>query len=396
MGFAIDPGLQLDLILEGMQFNSDVLVPPVLASGGVSVISGTTGVGKSLLALDIALHLVTAATHWHGEEIWDPHERTVLYVDAENNRRVMYPRVAAWAASRGLLDELRDGGLLRANLLPSLQPAAKLGGEFSATAAVGQVVAALAADGRAALDLVVLDTLQALTGVDDGNDNTKVQLMMADAERIYRDYEVPVLLIAHPPKTGSVEIDAKMRAGKVPSAMSVVSGAQRVMNAAQVVTAVCATADAASGERLLCQVKSRSAEGSGKVRAWQIVGVDLALPPVERDVRGETRRYPADTARRPAVLDAPFEVVEEVRSKFGEMMEWLVEQEFTSRERAATTKGIYRAGQPEPPVGEKTLRKYLTDEKHAGDRELLGLRSEQVKRNGRPSWVFWVETGTEG
>ena len=396
LGFPLATGLHREAILKMMAINADELIEGFLASSGVSLLSGPTASGKSLLALDVALTLISGAPDWHGRAIWDPHPRRVLYVDAENGHRVAFPRTLAWTIDRDWSDDdTGEQGLMQRRLLFSTRPRARLGlVEDSASEAVGQIVGKLSAF-EEKLDLVILDTLAALQSSDDTSSNAQTQRVMHDADLISSKYGVPVLMVAHPSKVGASALEAAMRAGERPSDQSLVSGAQRAVDVMQFATAMC-RGPKNNNVRLMAQAKARCGTQFEDVAVFRLRGVELETMQVTTEIRGEQRTFEPRIESRPVVARGEFGVVEKVKeTKFPLFVKWLVDNGFTSSDEAAVRADIEGSGRSKTraPIGFNTASGYCRQDTYETERVRLGLMSERVPNpgGGQPSLHIWVE-----
>ena len=87
------------------------LVKNWLDLGSFSVVFGESNVGKTFLALDLALH-VAAGVAWHGARVSDP--RQVLYIASEGGRGVNNRLDAIWRE----MPDLARAGVGQFSLLP--------------------------------------------------------------------------------------------------------------------------------------------------------------------------------------------------------------------------------------------------------------------------------------
>jgi hypothetical protein len=73
-----------------------------LCRGDVAMLAGDAGIGKSWLLLDLAL-CMAAGESWLGTVPLEGQAQRVLYVDEENNDRLVRYRVRKWAIARGVI-----------------------------------------------------------------------------------------------------------------------------------------------------------------------------------------------------------------------------------------------------------------------------------------------------
>jgi hypothetical protein len=160
----------------------DWLVDGVIERGTVTVLSGDTSSGKSILA-DALTVAVLKGTPWLGRDVC---AGRVLYIDEENHRRLVQDRLRAL----GLTSNVDLVGLryyLRAGVaLGEPESNEWLAGELE--------------DYRA--DLVVIDTATSATA-GDVNDNSRVATLYREALRPAAAGGAAVLLLHHERKTSS-------------------------------------------------------------------------------------------------------------------------------------------------------------------------------------------------
>jgi len=157
----------------------DWLVDGVIERGTVTVLSGDTAAGKSLLA-DALTVAILKGTEWLGR---NAQQGRVLYVDEENHRRLVRDRLKALGLDNGERDGLRY--FLRAGVA--------LGdrdwNEWLSTETQEHHA-----------DLVIIDTASSATS-HDVNDNSKVAQLFRDALRPATLGGAAVLVLHHERKT---------------------------------------------------------------------------------------------------------------------------------------------------------------------------------------------------
>ena len=379
-----------------------MLVPVVVAERGVSAISGSAGLGKSQIALDIALTLVFGLPSWHGHEIFNPRRRSVIYVDAENDATTTQLRALAWLKQNGRDDEESESHC-ESHLLLCHDPQVRLGefdaksGEGIAAEVKGLMEEAAKDEERAPVALVVLDTLARMSATEDANDAAKAEAVMKDAERIASECGVPVLVMAHPSKMGTAGIEAELRSGRTPGTQQLISGAQRQVD---VLYSAAAMAEAGAGQeniRLLGQAKSRVSERDNNVYELEITGNDLELPKRTIEIEdGEPIKVDASIRAYPSIKRGEFNVRAAKDSKFGSLIEWLREHEHIGQDNAINMseyKRKYAEDKQSVPVAPATVSKYLVNDEHEVARSESGLMSVDAPaegKRGRPPKLFWV------
>jgi hypothetical protein len=163
----------------------------LIPQGSVGYLSAPGGVGKTLLTICLALHLVTARD-WHGHAIdcsWEPR---VLFVAGEGWRA--FPmRIAAWETHHGPLDDEAEQGLV-----------VRSGGVdlFAGGAAYQELLAKVR---EMQPDLVALDTLQRHAGAADQNSASDMSVITARlaALRAAGGERTTVMVLAHSTKAGA-------------------------------------------------------------------------------------------------------------------------------------------------------------------------------------------------
>lgn len=152
----------------------------------LSVIYGESNVGKSFLALDMAIHVAASATNWHGHRVGKD-VGAVVYVAAEGGRGIAN-RLAALRQEKPALAHAAGNRLL---LLPE---ALDLCGDGDAEALIDALKAAL---GDTRPGLIVIDTLARSMGGGDENSGQDMGRLIRNADLIRVATGAHVLLVHH-------------------------------------------------------------------------------------------------------------------------------------------------------------------------------------------------------
>jgi len=171
------------------------LVEGFIPDSTVTLLSGDGGVGKSLLALQLAAD-VTQGCHWLRK---DTKAGNALFISAEDDRDELHRRIADIARNtRVSLSALR--GLTVASLAggDALLAELRTGGALAETALYNQLYAKMMETRPA---LVVLDTLADLFP---GDENNRVQArqFIGLLRRLAIEHSCAVVMLAHPSLTG--------------------------------------------------------------------------------------------------------------------------------------------------------------------------------------------------
>lgn len=152
------------------------IVPGVLANKAISLIYGDPGVGKSLTALALA----RAITDGGAAMGLQCRRDRVLLLDAENGKDEIHRRVKALGFERGLFPNEVRGFSLDVNyeVLEGLMLSCEYPG------------------------VLILDSLRTLWPEGDENDSGTVTRMLTTLQALARQYEIAVLIIHHPNKSG--------------------------------------------------------------------------------------------------------------------------------------------------------------------------------------------------
>jgi energy-coupling factor transporter ATP-binding protein EcfA2 len=162
------------------------LVDDVLDRGTLAMLYGPSGLGKSTLALDLALCVATGEP-WRGKRA--TRKSRVLYLYAEGVAGLRQ-RVVAWEAAWGASPSEKRFAAFPAAL------------DLSDTAAVEEAAAVITAR---KVDLVIVDTLNASAGALEENSSTAMGQLVAAAKRLVADRpSATVLLVHHSGKDGKL------------------------------------------------------------------------------------------------------------------------------------------------------------------------------------------------
>lgn len=174
--------------LDGVEINrgAGYLVKGWLDRSTLSVIYGESNVGKSFLALDIAVHVAARAGTWHGHRI-GKEPGPVVYVAAEGGRGITNRLVAL----RQEKPALASAAWRRFVLLPE---ALDLCGDGDAEALITALKAAL---GDAQPGFIVIDTLARSMGGGDENSGQDMGRLIRNADLIRVATGAHVLMVHH-------------------------------------------------------------------------------------------------------------------------------------------------------------------------------------------------------
>jgi hypothetical protein len=152
----------------------------LVVRGGVTMLSGSPGVGKSMLALMLGVSIV------NGERFLDDATARgrVLYVDAENGRAEAHRRIHGLGLRADAADRLR---------YLTVNDQTEDGGRFDLSADIGELIGEATEHGA---DYIVLDSLRSLWGGIENESHTAILPMLA-AARLARTARAGVMLLHH-------------------------------------------------------------------------------------------------------------------------------------------------------------------------------------------------------
>jgi hypothetical protein len=84
----------------------------VVPEAGIGILRGRDGVYKTFVALDLAMHLVTDETTWHGRDVAEDYDAEVVFVAGEGARS-FGKRISAWLTERQTGDPADDAETFR-------------------------------------------------------------------------------------------------------------------------------------------------------------------------------------------------------------------------------------------------------------------------------------------
>ena len=148
------------------------------------------GVGKSFLALDMALSIAHGMPEWHGAKVAVPEDPAVLYIAAEGSFDLRN-RIMAWQKHKGVAEPARTFLVLERTV------------RFTSQTDVDKLVRTIhAAHVRPAL--VVVDTVsRALPGVDE-NGQADMTVFVEACAAVQREFACSVLGVHHTNKSGGM------------------------------------------------------------------------------------------------------------------------------------------------------------------------------------------------
>ena len=285
-----------------------------IGGSGVTLMSGSPGSMKSLIALDIALHLVDiegalqeegADAHtWHGLglERWQDkgEEYRVGLLAAEAHKSEIYSRIIGAVMRAGHGADVGNRLASRIYITNSHDAETQLG-DGLLPIVMGEAAKALGGQ----LNLLIVDSMPALSGADDENSATELQVVTQELRDTSEQSGVPIVAICHPSQRSAAGIESGLAQGKPPMIEAAVRGSTRI--AANVDTIVSIAVNPNDGDwSNTMLVKTRHTQGDKDV--WQVQREPVRLDGFIND-RPVSKSVPAITQAR----QMPFEDVEEAR-----------------------------------------------------------------------------------
>jgi hypothetical protein len=182
-----------------------------LVRGDITLLAAPGGVGKSSLALGMAVSIATGRGLLQ-EKIWGK-ELTALYINAEDSAVEMRRRFWAFCLKHNVAEQdlsrlwLLGADDWRVHRLSFLR---EKGLDSTGIAFFESLLEALRPD------LVIIDPLIALCGGADLNDNALMALMQRELKRLATRFDCAVLLLHHTRKTGDLSsADSSLGAGAI-------------------------------------------------------------------------------------------------------------------------------------------------------------------------------------
>ncbi len=163
------------------------LVEGIIPAKSLAILYGPPGVGKTFLALDIALSIASAEPWASRQTIPGP----VVYVVAEGVAGLS-KRLRAWAATRGIDEVSRFYSIADAPQLAS-------------TVDTTRLIVDLREQVREPISLIVIDTMARCFVGGDENSAKDVGQLIANVDRLSKQLGCTVLLVHHTTKSGESE-----------------------------------------------------------------------------------------------------------------------------------------------------------------------------------------------
>ena len=359
--------LSIDWIFKTASATPQYLVDGLVSSVGVTVLSGDTGAGKSVIALDLTFALAAGLSEFHGLALTPPnvtaHDRQVghqvLYIDNEMSDVSVSERMAAWLAGNRMAHSAEVRAVadqwLR-NITYCTFPEARLAMPDRS------LLEAMRREHPGPYRLVVLDTLTALSAIENSNDDMQVQRTFEEAEAIGRLYGCPVLMLCHPSKEATPLLRKAMESGNAPDPNLAVRGSGRIVQAATMVHVL--TAAKRTDEEVANAVPAVGLLGNAKNR----VGARS-----EQVTRFELRLVQDDAMPRPSVVLGGFRAQPSSHSKLGDFADWVNEHA-----EDWISVGDYEDRRNKGLPSERTVSGYLRD--RADQLADLGVEIRKGKR----------------
>ena len=186
------------------------LVEGMIPSKYTTVLTAPTNVGKSILALDIALSVAMGKEKLLNK--WDidqSAEKAVLYVDGEGSHELYAERLFAWMTAKAHISEETNRRLLE-NFKIVGEPKTGFGKEKpdgNPANAMFNAIWQYIYECQKLPSLIVLDTWSSLKVIEDSNNEAQAQRVLSEinllTETISEQTPCAVLLVAHPSKSAS-------------------------------------------------------------------------------------------------------------------------------------------------------------------------------------------------
>ncbi len=317
----------------------------------------------------------------------------MLYVDAENPPDAAASRIAAWLE--------RQGEEVMPQLVYHQSPRMELGDapdpESWPSKAHESALAVLReqlGDADAKFDAIILDNLQSLQNVEDGNNPSQAKRSIKAAQQMGGQAAAPVVLAVHPSQGGGRFNRARLEQGKKPEPASAISGAMTTANACEAI--LCLARDPADdGHVLMGTAKMRAARLDPNVYQSKQIPVDVPLPSWIDD---DGEEHPPRVQSGVPMLGDEWPVRGKTSSAASELVEWMAAAGLEGRPNAGRLKEV--AALEGCPVTEGTLRNYAKGESDpAREAAELGFRSalgeRPAGRKGRAPLLLWIATAEE-
>jgi RecA/RadA recombinase len=157
------------------------LVEGILSQSSMAVVYGPSGVGKSFLALDMALTIASGLGSWHGHRT---ESGSVVYIAGEGSEGVQ-KRIRAWQLANGVQSDACEGLLLR-----------KWAVDFLERRAIEELATEIAIRSDS-VKLIVIDTLARCFGPGDENAARDMNLFVQHLDFLRQKTGATVLPLHH-------------------------------------------------------------------------------------------------------------------------------------------------------------------------------------------------------
>lgn len=253
------------------------IVKDFLLPNGITFLSGTTGSGKSVFALDLALSVASGKRHFHGRgiELPDPSvPPKVLYIDGENSTISYARRTLAWRKRNPEIEWNHFAPQTFRRI-----PAVNL--EMSEQAPLLNWMTADLVHHRHRIQLLVIDTLTAVSGMDNENDNAEMMKVIAEVQKMADALDCPALVLCHPSKEGEKHFRDNIRANKRVYESLAIRGGSAAAQRAHVIWGMIKEAEDelnANHDALLKPIKVRDGEVTWRTQRMKVEGVQFEHP----------------------------------------------------------------------------------------------------------------------